>query len=239
MVIDVTDETFATEVLDRSENTPVVVDLWAPWCGPCRTLGPILERVVADTGGEVVLAKVDTDANPQTAASFRVQGIPAVFAMVNRNVVDSFVGAQPEREVRRFVDALVPSDEERQVTALVAIGDEASLREAVALSPGSEEAVVGLAEYLVDQGETDEALGLLTRLPSSPATRRVAARARLGTEDGHAPSADAIETRLEELLGRVKGNDAAREEFLDLLELLGPADQQTVTWRRRLTTALY
>ena len=98
MSIDVTDATFPTEVVERSKQVPVVVDLWAEWCGPCKTLGPILEKVIDETGGKVVLAKVDVDANPQIAAAFQVQGIPAVYALKDGKVVDGFVGAQPEAE---------------------------------------------------------------------------------------------------------------------------------------------
>ena len=239
MAIDVTDQTFETEVLARSEQVPVVVDLWAEWCGPCRTLGPIIERVVDATAGAVVLAKVDVDANPSTAAAFRVQGIPAVHAVVNRAVVDSFVGAKGEAEVARFVEALIPSPEQKEVAALVAAGDEASLRRAVELVPGDESAVVALAELLVDTDRAEEAVGLLERLPATVTTRRVMARARLGAE-GEVPSGDeAIEARLGVLLDEVKGDEAARTEFLDLLELLGPADPRTTEWRRRLTTRLY
>jgi len=239
MAIDVTDQTFETEVLARSEQVPVVVDLWAEWCGPCRTLGPIIERVVDSTAGAVVLAKVDVDANPGTAAAFRVQGIPAVHAVVNRAVVDSFVGAKGEAEVTRFVEALIPTPEQQEVAALVAAGDEASLRRAVELVPGDETAVVALAELLVDTGESAEAMTLLERLPPTAATRQVVARARLGAEGELPAGNDAIEARLEALLDEVKGDEAARTEFLDLLELLGPGDPRTTEWRRRLTTRLY
>ena len=99
---DVTDATFQRDVLDRSAVVPVVVDLWAEWCGPCRTLGPILERVVAATDGMVELAKVDIDTNPNVAASFAVQSIPAVFAVSGGKVVDSFIGALPEASVREL-----------------------------------------------------------------------------------------------------------------------------------------
>src|SRR3546814_11686380 len=95
MSIDVTDATFATDVVERSKSVPVVVDLWAEWCGPCKTLGPIIEKVIAETDGKVVLAKVDVDTNPQVANAFQVQGIPAVHAVRDGRVVDSFVGAQP------------------------------------------------------------------------------------------------------------------------------------------------
>ncbi|HKX71007.1 MAG TPA: thioredoxin domain-containing protein, partial [Acidimicrobiales bacterium] len=88
MTNDVTDATFQAEVLDRSQATPIVVDLWAPWCGPCKQLGPILERVVDDTNGKVVLTKVNVDENPQISAAFRVQGIPAVYALAGGKVVD-------------------------------------------------------------------------------------------------------------------------------------------------------
>ena len=95
MSIDVTDATFPAEVVERSKQVPVVVDLWAEWCGPCKTLGPILEKVIDETDGKVVLAKVDVDANRQTADAFQVQGIPAVYALKDGKVVDGFVGAQP------------------------------------------------------------------------------------------------------------------------------------------------
>src|SRR5271170_7980240 len=100
---DVTDATFEQAVLERSREVPVVVDLWAPWCGPCQTLGPMLERAVAATNGDVVLAKVNVDDNPQIAASFRVQSIPAVFALRDGAVVNGFVGAVPEAQVQEFV----------------------------------------------------------------------------------------------------------------------------------------
>lgn len=239
MAIDVTDQTFETEVLDRSEQVPVVVDLWAAWCGPCRTLGPIIERVIDDTAGAVVLAKVDVDANPATAAAFRVQGIPAVHAVVQRAVVDGFVGAKGEAEVARFVAALIPTPEQKEVAALVATGDEASLRRAVELAPGDESAVVALAEILVAAGASEEALTLLERLPATVMTRQVMARARLGAEGELPAGEEAIEARLAALLDVVKGDEAARTEFLDLLELLGASDQRAIDWRRQLTTRLY
>lgn len=240
MVIDVTDATFQAEVIDRSRTVPVVVDLWAAWCGPCQALGPLLEDVVNQSNGEVVLAKVDIDANPGVAAHFQVQSIPAVHAMVDGQVVNSFVGARGEREVRAFVEALVPTPEQREVAALLAKGDEASLRAAVELAPADEGAVVALAEHLVELGTPEasgEALELLARLPASAATRAVAARARLG----EVATADesALEARLAELLDLVKDDEAARTEFLDVLELLGPEHPNTVDWRRKLTTRLY
>src|SRR5918912_1810235 len=101
---DVTDATFERDVLERSTEVPVVVDLWAEWCGPCRTLTPILEKVIGESGGRVELAKINVDENPQASATFRVQSIPAVFAIKDRQIVDHFVGAVPESAVMAFVD---------------------------------------------------------------------------------------------------------------------------------------
>src|SRR5581483_2716713 len=101
--VDVTDSTFQTDVIARSATVPVVVDLWAEWCGPCKTLGPILEKVVAATNGAVALAKVNVDENPRVAQSFQVQSIPAVFAIKDGKVVDQFIGALPEAQVVEFV----------------------------------------------------------------------------------------------------------------------------------------
>ena len=175
-MLDVTDDTFERDVLDRSTEVPVVVDLWAEWCGPCRTLGPILERVVAATEGKVALVKVDVDANPRVATTFQVQSIPAVFALQDRKIVDSFIGALPEPAVQEFVDRLAPA--ETEADRLVAAGDEASLRAALDLQPDHPGAVTALAELLVVRGQGDEALALLERLPETAETRRIAAHYR-------------------------------------------------------------
>lgn len=215
MPIDVTDATFAAEVVERSKQVPVVVDLWADWCGPCKQLGPILERVIDETQGKVVLAKVDVDTNRQVAAAFQVQGIPAVFALRDGKVVDTFVGAQPEANVRAFVEGLLPTEEEDAVGTLVAAGDEASLRAALEIEPGHERAIVALAELLVERGgEADkaEALALLQRIPESAETRRVAALARVGSA-----ADDDVVAELDALLDRVRDDDEARQRYIDLL----------------------
>ena len=233
---DVTDATFEQDVINRSKEVPVVVDLWAEWCGPCKTLGPIIERVVADTGGKVELAKVDVDANPQVARAFQVQSIPAVYALKDGKVVDGFIGAQPEHVVKAFVDALLPTEEETEVQRLVAAGDEESLRRALDLEPDNAEAVVALAELLVVDGRAEEALQLLARIPESAETRRVSALARIGVDSA---VGDDLDARLAALLDRVKTDDEARQEFVDVLELLGPDDPRTAQWRKRLTAQLY
>ncbi|MFM8906231.1 MAG: thioredoxin, partial [Actinomycetota bacterium] len=132
-VIDVTDATFQKEVIERSMTTPVVVDLWATWCGPCKTLGPILEKVIGATNGKVVLAKIDVDKNPGVARAFQVQSIPAVYALKDGQPVDGFMGALPEHQVKEFVNKLIPGGEVIDVATLLARGDEASLREALKL----------------------------------------------------------------------------------------------------------
>jgi putative thioredoxin len=233
-MLDVTDDTFERDVLDRSTEVPVLVDLWAEWCGPCRTLGPILEQVVGATDGKVELVKVDVDANPRVASTFQVQSIPAVFALKDRKIVDSFIGALPEPAVREFVDRL--AQVETEADRLVATGDEASLRQALELEPDHPGAVTALAELLVARGDTDEALALLGRIPETAETRRVAALARVGLD---VVGDDDMEARLDALLERVKDDDDARRQFVDLLEVLGADDPRTATYRKRLTARLY
>jgi len=246
MAIDVTDSSFQTDVLDRSSATPVVVDLWAPWCGPCRTLGPILETVIGETDGQVVLAKVNVDENPQISQAFKVQGIPAVYALADGKVVDGFVGAQPEAAVREFVGRLLPSEADLQVAQLLAAGDEASLRQVLDLRPDHHDAIVALAELLAerrDEGDTDEALALLDRIPETPETRRVGALARIadapGADGDGAAAGDDITVTLDGLLDRVKSDDDARQQYVDLLEVLGPDDPRTADYRKRLTRQLF
>jgi putative thioredoxin len=234
--IDVTDATFETDVIAASDERPVVVDLWAPWCGPCVALGPIIERAVDATEGRVVLVKVNVDENPQTSAAFKVQSIPAVYALRDRVVVDGFVGAQGEREVQAFIDRLLPSAEETEIAALIEAGDEASLRQVLELDPPNAPAILALAELLVDDRRTDEALDLLNRIPETADTRRVAALARAGDTVG---ATDEIPARLDELLSQVKADDEARQAFVDLLELLGPDDPRTADYRRQLTARLF
>jgi putative thioredoxin len=242
-VVDVTDETFETAVLERSTEVPVVVDLWAPWCGPCKTLGPILEKVIGATGGKVELAKVNVDENPRVGATFRVQSIPAVFAIKDRQIVDHFIGAVPESQVQQFVEGLAP--QASPADKLVAVGTEDALRAALDIQPDHEAAVVALAEMLVGRGDDDsieEALSLLARIPETAETRRIAALARTGAAlaegDGSGAGHD-IEAELEGLLERVRSDEEARQRYLDLLEVLGPDDPRTGKYRRALTSRLF
>jgi putative thioredoxin len=232
--VDVTDADFQTEVVDRSKEVPVVVDLWAPWCGPCRTLGPIIEKVVGETQGKVALVKVNVDENPAISQAFRVQSIPAVYALRDGQVVDGFIGAYPEAEVTRFVESLLPTAAESEVAALLAKGDEDSLRQVLEREPGNEDAIVALAEILVGRDDGEEALALLERIPETERTRKVAAAARLGG----APQDD-YDATLTDLLPRVKADETARQEFVDILELMGPDDPRTAGYRRKLTAQLF
>ena len=237
--MDVTDQTFQADVLARSTSVPVIVDLWAPWCGPCTTLGPMLEKAVADTGGAVELAKVNVDENPRIAQTFAVQSIPAVFALANGQVVDQFIGALPEAQVTAFVQRLAPVPSEADT--LAAAGDEASLRRALELEPDHAAATEALARILIDRGDAAEALALLQRLPETETSRALGAEARLleaGVDLSGTDRAD-MEAKLDELLDRVRDDDAARQEFVDLLEAMGADDPRTNEYRRALAARLF
>jgi putative thioredoxin len=235
-VTDVTDATFEQDVLERSVAVPVVVDLWAPWCGPCRTLGPILEKVIEASQGAVELVKVNVDDNPRVSTAFQVQSIPAVFAVRDRQIIDHFIGALPEPQVAQFIARLAPAPSEAD--ELVSLGDEVSLRRALELEPDHSEAVVALARILVADGKPSEALELLARIHETAASRVVAAEARLAVQQVEVP-ADGVDVLLDALLPKVKDDADARQEFLDLLETLGPDDPRTARYRKALSTQLF
>jgi len=210
---DVTDATFATEVVERSKTVPVVVDLWAEWCGPCKSLGPVLEKVIGETQGLVELAKVDVDSNPEVSAAFQVQSIPAVYAMKDGQVVDSFVGAKGEPDVVAFVQRLLDTS----VAAVDGVGAEGNAGTGDSASAASEPQISEPGGPSV--GEP---------VPVEPEPVPVSAE-----------EAEAIVAELEELLTRVKTDDEARERYVALLDQLGAADARTNTYRRRLATALF
>ncbi len=234
MAIDVLDETFQKEVIDKSMIFPVIVDLWAPWCGPCKTLGPILEKLVAATKGQVILAKVDVDKCPQIAQAFQAQSIPAVYAMKDGKILDGFVGAQPEHVVSEFVKRLLPEVVAVDVRALLAKGDEASLRKAFEAEPANEAVVIALADLLVSRKDCAAALEILKTIPQSDRVRVAVAAARAAFVP-----VDDYDGVLTQLLERVKSDEEAKKSYLDLLEKMGPNDPRTTDYRKKLTARLF
>ena len=236
--VDVTDATFQTEVVEKSASVPVVIDLWAPWCGPCRTLGPIIEKVIDATGGDVVLAKVNVDENPRIGQVFQVQSIPAVFAVIDGKIAESFIGAIPEAQIKAWVAKLMPAKSPAVVLVEegMAANDEAKLRSALDLEPGNVAGVVALAEMLVADERAEEALQLLSRIPETADVQRIAAAARLaaGPDSDH----DDAVAELESLLPTVKTDETARQRYLDLLAVMAD-DSRVPALRRKLTAQLF
>jgi len=191
---DVTDETFADAVIERSRQVPVVVDLWAPWCGPCRALGPVLEKVASGAEGAFDLVKINVDENPVTASRLGARSIPLVIAFRDGQPVSSFVGAQPEGAVRRFVAALLPTEEDRMVDdARRAIsagreGDaESILKTVLENGPKHVGARLLLARLLGDTDRRDEALEVLGKADPSPEVEQLRSALRLSASDGQDP----------------------------------------------------
>ena len=248
-VIDVNEADFEAEVVQRSAEVPVVVDFWAPWCAPCRKLGPVLEKAADAREGDVVLVKIDTDENPTIANRFGIQGIPAVKAFKDGKVVAEFVGAQPPAQVEAFFDGLVPS--ETQV--LLDAGDEESLRKVVEKEPANVDANLRLGELLYRGGDADAALERLRNAAGVFKADGLAARIELERANGEHPRVPdafakldagdhegALDILLEELAAAA-GDDKERlrKVIVGIFDELGVEHPLARDGRRRLAQALY
>jgi putative thioredoxin len=245
-VFDVGEQDFMERVIERSRELPVVVDFWADWCGPCKALGPALEKAANDRAGKVELAKLDVDQNQGLAQSFGIRGIPAVKAFRDGRVAAEFTGAIPPPEVERFFDQLVPSEADELAT-----GDEQSLRRALELEPNHPGAAVALARLLVQRGELDEALPLVEPLHADFAAIGLTARIKLA-QSGREPAGafeawdegdhEAALEKLQEALqngGADKDErDLLRQVMVAIFTELGPQSELASRHRRRLAAAL-
>jgi putative thioredoxin len=261
-VIEVTDQTFATAVLEESKTRPVVVDFWAGWCQPCRLIGPVLERLADEAKGDFLLAKLDVDANPQASNAFRIQSIPAVKAFRDGRLVDEFIGAIPEQAIRQWLAGVVPSEADH----LVIEGEEAEqqgrvgeaerlYRKALEREPGHVGALLGRGRLAASRGEVDEARELLLPLRPNPEAERLLTAMEVSEwaepgGNGNEPvpwgQRAAAEGRyreaLEAFLVEIQSGehrDEARDAMLKVFAVLGDDDPLTVEYRRKLAMALY
>jgi putative thioredoxin len=261
-VVEVTDATFQRDVLEQSHQRPVVVDFWAEWCQPCRMIGPVLERLAEEHKGDFLLAKLDTDSNPQAAMAFRIQGIPAVKAFRDGQLVSEFVGAIPERAIRQWLEPLLPSEADRLVEQ--AEQEESSgrleeadrsFREVLASDPNHVRAALGAGRLAIERGDLGEGRRLLEPLRPDPEAERLLAAIEVSewaSPDGDGPLARAeraaaegrFQDALEVFLAAVRNGTEeerkqAREAMLKVFSVMGEDDPLTTEYRRKLAAALY
>jgi putative thioredoxin len=260
-ILDVTDDTFEQVVIEGSKQRPVVVDLWAEWCGPCRSLGPILEKVASERAGGFLLAKVDVDNGQVGNALLQAigsQSIPTVVAFRDGQPVNAFIGAYPEEAVNEFVDTLLPTEAELVAVEAMAEeeagdlqGAEQGYRQALEKDPGNRDAAIGLARLLVEGGDVEEAQGLLDPLLPDPEAEAVSAAIRVRgwaglTGDTPLDAAkvlaasgrwrEALDEMLRSLVDR---RDEARAALVDSFAVLGDEDPLVSEYRRKLASALF
>jgi putative thioredoxin len=203
--IEVGDHDFETAVLQRSKDVPVLVDFWAPWCGPCRVLGPVLEKLAEEYSGEFLLAKINVDDNPSVAATFGIQGIPAVKLFRDGNIASEFTGALPEAMVREFLSRFLPSAADKQALQAAELENEGKNAEAKTLyqailqaEPSHPKALLGIGRLSANEGDDQTALSYLEKLPLVADERKEADRliARLKLQSGSGQDEPALRAKL-------------------------------------------
>ena len=264
----VTTATFPAEVVNASASQPVLVDFWAPWCGPCRSLGPVLEQLADENAGKIKVVKVNTDENQDLAQQFQIRSIPAVKLFRGGRVVDEFVGAQPLARVRAFLEPHLPQPSAAELVAARKLADQgdypgaiAQLRHIAGTDPANVDARRELARFLAMSGEIIEASRVLGQLPpqaqtepASYAVRALIHFAALATDDAARSDASrasaarallggSLDAAIESLLSRMQGDRAfatraGREDLLQAFALLPADDGRVSAWRRRLAALL-
>lgn len=267
--IDVTEATFQADVIDQSFVVPVVIDLWATWCGPCKTLSPVLEKLTTEYAGRFVLAKVDVDANPRISQAFQVQSIPSVVAIIKGQPVPLFQGALPEPAVRQYLDELLkvaaenglgtpvtpaegtepepePAGDPLLDAAFDAVergdwdGADAAYQQILAQAPADPDALAGLSQVaLLRRTEGTDPVAVLAAADAAPDS--VPAQTLAADVELLSGRTEVAFARLVSLVARTSGDDrvAARDHLLDLFRLVGDHDPAVAKARMSLTSALF